>query len=121
MLFMGKLLLPLYLIAFSVLADKPLFNKKEQKELNYLASRAYIADQQREKLGKMAELKMKVALELYVRQDKAKRKNFSRPGLWEREEKRENYKAMEKWLEEISPVTNERNPVPQKVPVKEKK
>lgn len=93
----------------SVYAEKPLFNHQEEKELNYLSSPESIAHKQQLKLGKLAEAKMKVALDFYVRQDKAKRAHFFRPGLWDREEKRENYLAMKRWLQMVSPITNEKD------------
>ncbi|MCR9205577.1 MAG: hypothetical protein NXH75_13420 [Halobacteriovoraceae bacterium] len=107
MLFMRKPLLVFLLLIVSVFAEKPLFNHQEEKELTYLSSKESIAHKQQLKLGKLAEAKMKVALDFYVRQDKAKRAHFFRPGLWEREEKRENYLAMKRWLQMVSPITKE--------------
>lgn len=88
-------------------ADQPLFSPKEAKELNYYSSQESIAHKLQDKISKVAEAKMKVALEFYVRQDKTKRTQFFRPGLWEREDKRENFMAMKKWLQMISPITEE--------------
>lgn len=89
-----------------VLADAPLFSAEEKKNLEWYLSDQYLADKMTEELSKKSELKVKLALKLLAKKDRANKKHFLRPGLWEREEKRENYEAMKRWLQEISPIKN---------------
>lgn len=84
----------------------PLFSEKDRELIELLLTDEYLALKGQHELAKAAEKKMDIAKSIYAKQAKQELEEFLRPGLWEREEKREHFFHLNKLLNEISPIKN---------------
>ena len=72
--------------------------KEEKKKWDYLMSPRFLADKMSEQIKYNQQTKIKTTILLLAKKERAKRKHFFRPGLWDREDKRENYYSLQRLL-----------------------
>ncbi len=83
----------------------PLFSGQDRELLNYLKSSQFLIDKSTVDIVKGSRQRMKVALKVYAAADRKQRQQFFKGDIWEREEQRENYFALQRLLQEVSPIT----------------
>lgn len=101
-------------LSFSSLANSGLsdsFGPKERKELEYLLSREYhkkfIYNELSRDAHKRSQLMTKVYLKETSQIERFKRENFIKNNPWKKWEKTENFNALQRWLQEVSPILQE--------------
>lgn len=87
-------------------AGEPLFNKKDMKVMKYLTSPQFLLDKNTVEIVNKSRERMRIALKVYAERDRLLREQFFKGDIWEKEEQRENFFALKRWLQEISPITN---------------
>jgi hypothetical protein len=83
----------------------PLFNEKDNKMMNYLTSPQFLLDKNTVEIVSKSRQRMKIALKVYAEKDRLLRQQFFKGDIWEKEEQRENYFALKRLLQEVSPIT----------------
>lgn len=84
----------------------PLFSPEEQVRLEYLKSNKFLADQYTNDIINESGQRMSIALKLYAKMDRENRAQFFKGDIWAQEDTRENYFALQHWLQKISPIKN---------------
>lgn len=88
--------------------DLPLFNEEDKKMMNYLTSPQFLLDKNTVEIVSKSRQRMKIALKVYAEKDRLLREQFFKGDVWEKEDQRENYFALKRWLQEVSPITNQK-------------
>lgn len=84
---------------------KDLFDKKDKEMMEYLTSPQFLLDKNTVEIVNKSRQRIKIALKVYTEKDRRQRKQFFKGDIWHKEEQRENYFALQRWLQEVSPIT----------------
>ncbi len=87
------------------------FGPAELKELKYLLSKKYkkkvLYQQHSDYVKQRNKILSTTHLKQFAQTQKIKREQFLNNHPWQQWEKRENYNALQRWLQRISPTVNE--------------
>ena len=87
------------------------FGPGELKELKYLLSKKYkkeiLYQQHSDYVKQHNKILSTIHLKQFAQTQKIKREQFLNNHPWQQWEKRENYNALQRWLQRISPTVNE--------------
>ncbi len=88
----------------------PLFNQEEKKEVQFLMSKEFLRETLLKEMAMQNRIRpdfmAKLYLEEAVKTERIKRKTFLEDNLWEKWEKMEDFNALHRWLQSISPIVN---------------
>lgn len=84
--------------------EENLFNAKDKELIAYLSSPQFFVDGATLEMVQKSRQRMKAALKIYAKRDRQQRDQFFKGDIWEREDQRENYFALQRWLQEVSPI-----------------